>query len=132
MKTFTSVFLAIIAAVVAIVAVFLLIRPFLQYGEAKRLCLGEINSALAEGLDSSGSPEARLAQLQSSQKRVFRAQQTLIQVLTHKPLSLPLTSQERKLLGDAKSEIRHDTLLRLKIAFQSYKVEYGNYPSGTP
>jgi len=132
MKTFTSVFLAILAAVAVLSGIFFLIRPFLQYSEAKRLCLAEIDSALADGLDSSGGSEARLAQIQSSQKRVFRAQQTLIQVLAHKPLSLPLTPKERKLLGEAKSEIRRDTLSRLKTAFQSYKIEYGNYPTGTP
>jgi hypothetical protein len=132
MKAFTSVSRAIIAAVVAIIGVFFLIRPFLQYSEAKRLCLAEIDSALADGLDSSGGPEVRLEQIQFSQKRVFRAQQTLIQVIVHKPLSLRLTSKERKLLVEAKSEICRDTLSRLKTAFQSYKIEYGDYPSGTP
>jgi len=80
----------------------------------------------------SGGPEARLAQLNSSLGRFLRAEQALISVLAHKPLSLPLTSKERKLLSQAKSEIRKDTLYRLKNAFESYKVEYGDYPSGTP
>ena len=132
MKTFTSVFLAIIAAVIAIIGVFFLIRPFLQYNEAKRLCLAEIDSALADGRDLSGGLDAQLAQLNSSQRRIIRAEQTLISVLAHKPLSLPLTSEERKLLSKAKSDIRRDTLSRLKTAFETYKVAYGDYPSGTP
>ena len=132
MKMFTAVFLAIIAAVIAMIGVFFLIRPFLQYNEAKRLCLAEIDSALADTRDLSGGPEARLAQLNSSLGRFLRAEQALISVLAHKPLSLPLTSKERKLLSQAKSEIRKDTLYRLKNAFESYKVEYGDYPSGTP
>jgi DNA-directed RNA polymerase subunit RPC12/RpoP len=132
METFTPVFIAIIAAVVAIIGVFFLIRPFLQYNEAKRLCLAEIDSALAYGRDLSGGLDAQLGQLNSSQRRIIRAEQTLISVLAHKPLSLPLTSKERKLLSEAKSAIRRDTLSRLKNAFEIYKATYGNYPRGTP
>jgi hypothetical protein len=132
MKVFTAVFLAIIAAVIAIVGVFFLIRPFLQYNEAKRLCLAEMDSALADGRDLSGGVDAQLAQLNSSQRRILRAYQTLISVLAHKPLSLPLTSKERKLLSEAKNHIRRDTLSQLKIAFEIYKAEHDDYPSGTP
>jgi hypothetical protein len=132
MKTFTSVFLAIIAAVIAIIGVFFLIRPFLQYNEAKRLCLAEIDSALADSRDLSGGLDAQVAQLNSSQRRIIRAEQTLISVLAHKPLLLPLTSKERKLLSEAKSAVRSDTLQRLKYSFEAYKAAYGDYPSGTP
>jgi hypothetical protein len=130
--TFISVFLAIIAAVIAIVAVFFPIRPFLQYNEAKRLSLAEMDSALADGRDLSGGVDAQITQLNSSIRRAIRAEQTLISVLAHKPSSLPLTSKERKLLSRAKSDVRRDTLKRLKNAFEIYKVEYGDYPSGTP
>ena len=80
-----------------------------------------MDSALADSHDLSGGPEARLAQLDSSRRRVIRAEQTLISVLAHKPLSLPLTSKERKLLSQAKSNIRRYTLSRLKNAFELYE-----------
>jgi len=131
-QTFTSVFLAIIAAVIAIVGAFFLIRPFLQYNEAKRLCLAEMDSALASGRDLSGGLDAQITQLSSSVRRTIRAEQMLISVLSHKPLSLPLTSNERKLLSQAKSDVRRDTLQRLKVAFEVYKAVHDDYPSGTP
>ena len=122
---------AIIAAVITIVGGFVLIRPFLQYNEAKQLCLAEIHSAAVAG-DVSGGVDAQLARLKSSVRRSIRAEQTLISVLTHKPLSLPLTSKERELLSQAKADVRSDTLQRLKYSFDAYGAAYGNYPRGTP
>jgi hypothetical protein len=131
-KTFTSVFLAILAAVGVIVLIVFLAAPFVRYSNAKRACLAEIHSAIRDGLDVTGSLDMRLAQMQADMKRVRKARETLILILENKPWSLPLSHAESKLLTESKLVIRRETASALKIALESYKAVYGDYPQGTP
>jgi hypothetical protein len=132
-KTFTSVFLAILAAVGVIVLIVFLAAPFVRYSNAKRACLTEIHSAIQGALDVTGSsPEMRLAQMVADMKRARKARETLIGILENKPWSLPLSHGESKLLSESKSEFRRETASALKNALESYRIEYGDYPQGAP
>ena len=132
MKTFTSVFLAILAAVGVLTVIVFLASPFVRYSNIKRACLAEMETAIGNALDATGSPESKLAQIQGGMSRARKARETLIYVLENKPWSLPLTPGERKLLTESKTEIRKDTANALKNALKGYKAEYGDYPQGTP
>ena len=131
-KTFTSVFLAILAAVGVIVLIIFLAAPFVRYSNAKRVCLAEMHSALQDANDATGSPEMRLAQMEAAMKRDGKARETLIFVIEHKPWSLPLSHGESVLLSELKSEIRRETASALKNTLEMYKAVYGDYPQGTP
>jgi hypothetical protein len=131
-KSFTSVFLAILAAVGVIMLIVFLAIPFVQYNNAIRACLAESHSAAQDAQDATGSPEMRLAQTEADVGRMRKARETLILILENKPWSLPLSHGERTLLSQLKSESRRETASALKNALESYRIVYSDYPQGTP
>jgi hypothetical protein len=131
-KTFTSVFLAILAAVGVILLIVFLAAPFVRYSNAKGACLAEINSAVGDALDATGSLDMQVAQMQADMKRARKARETLILILENKPWSLPLSHAESKLLTESRLAIRRETASTLKSALEIYKASYGDYPQATP
>ena len=130
MKTFLTIFSAIIAAALVIILGLYGWSQLDQWQRAKRMCYAQISSevdsmsartsreqaemhALAtRAQDSSDVLEvgrrgvASLQALEDSQNRVIKIEQTLVALLESKPFGLPLTADERKELNSAKADVQ--------------------------
>jgi acyl-coenzyme A synthetase/AMP-(fatty) acid ligase len=130
MKTFFTVFFAILAATVVIFIGLSTKARLDQWERAKQMCYVQISSEVdamkvrlsqdqADTLaqraqDSSDVVEVgrragvTLRAIEEGQHRILVVEQTLVTILENKPFGLPLTADERKSLDSAKAAIQKD------------------------
>jgi hypothetical protein len=107
-KTFLAVLSAILVAAVIFAVSWAVISEISGWEKRKDGCLsliGELNSTINEAYqDSKGGSlaelEAGLRVMNRVSAHIGEVQKTLKNLLEHKPFSLPLTSEEKKLLAD--------------------------------
>jgi hypothetical protein len=129
MKTFLSVFFAILAAA-AVIFVALSAKARLdQWARAKQMCYAQIATemdavtmrvkqeqaethelakygrSLNDAVGVASRADATVQMIQDSQKRLLEIERTLVTILEHKPFGLPLTGDERSSLEFIKGEI---------------------------
>jgi hypothetical protein len=126
MKTFFTVFFAILAAAVVIFGALSVKTRLDDWERSKRMCYSEIQAILRRGEETvqmqkdsfspSDSPLAvaqrsliYLRALEADQRRMLDIERTLVTLLENKPFGLPLTTAERKELESAKADIQTAT-----------------------
>ena len=121
MKTFFTVFFAILAAAAVIFAALWAKSRVDSWEQAWRSCEAQMSAIIsseqaysrASRYSASSSPEvaiheasAALQRIQDDQIQIARLESTMVAILEHKPFGLPLTAVERKELESAKEDIR--------------------------
>lgn len=133
MKTFFTVFFAILAAAIVIFVALSAKARLDQWEQAKQACYAQIMSEtkVTEARAAKETAETRslaatagnsndvlevgrrgLATVQmvaESLARIAEAKRTLVAILENKPFGLPLTADERKELDSAKADIQKNT-----------------------
>jgi hypothetical protein len=120
MKTFFTVFFAILAAAVVIFVALSAKARLDQWEQSKRMCYAQFAAIASSSEGTVDRMKGRIAglesplevarwgmgtlsSLQADQKRMLNVEQTLVAILEQKPFGLPLTADERKELNSAKA-----------------------------